>query len=847
MKKTKLRFITLSFTVMIITCIMVLSGFTFIMSNKSENSITEIGNLYMSQMNDEIATHFKTIISLRLTQVETIIKNNPPEDVEYGDEMLAQLAQEGRIRNFASLGLLSTDGEFQMIYGDPVKLEDPESFLKSLNNEEKKVAVAKDSSGERCIMLGVSTVYPMGNGKTNTALVAGISIDYVIKALSLDDTGELTYSQIIRNDGSFIIKSEDEHRDNYFTRVRELFCNMDGKTPEDYVDELKNAMENDENYSAVFLVGDERRHLYLSSLPNSEWYIITVMPYGRLEGIISELSSSRLRVLTFSILILLVVFITIFTVFYKMTQKQLNDLELARQEAERANRAKSEFLSNMSHDIRTPMNAIVGMTAIAAANIDNKAQVQNCLKKISLSNKHLLGLINDVLDMSKIESGKLVLTMEPISLSVLMDDVVNIVQPQVRTKKQKFDIYIHDIETENVISDSIRLNQVILNLLSNAIKFTPEEGSIEVEMYEQKSPLGDNYIRVNLNVKDNGIGMSAEFKEKIFESFAREDKKRVRKTEGTGLGMAITKYIIDAMKGSITVESESGKGTKFYVTVDMEKAVVMEENEMILPEWNMLVVDDDEQLCTSAVSSLKEIGINSEYTFDGESAVSMVEEHHKKHKDYDVILIDWQLSGIDGIETAHQIRKIVGKAVSIILISAYDWSEFEDKAYEAGVNGFISKPLFKSKLYYGLKEFTENKMQNNETIPEKNKKISKSRILVAEDNDLNREIIYTLLSQSEFETDCAENGQVCVDMFRNSDEGYYSAILMDIRMPVMTGYEATAEIRKSERSDADIPIIAMTADAFSDDIKHCLDSGMNAHIAKPVDIQEILRTLEKYI
>lgn len=847
MKKKQLRFLISSFAVMIAAFITVMSLFSFIMSKKSEDSITDIGNIYMSQMNEEISTHFQTIISLRLSQVETIIKNNPPDSFEYGDEMIDKLAKEGRIRNFESLALMSTEGEFEMIYGDSVRLEDTNSFLKSLNNEEKKVAIAKNSLGESCVMLGVSTVYPMADEKKNTALVAGISIDYIAKSLSLDESNELTYSQIIRNDGSFIIKSHDEQRSNYFTRVRDLFCEVDGKTPDDYVNELTEAMKNNENYSSVFLVENERRHLYISPLPNSEWYIITVMPYGKLEGTISELGNTRIRVLFVCMIIILIIFLTIFFFFFRMTRRQLEEVEIARKEAERANLAKSEFLSNMSHDIRTPMNAIVGMTAIAAANIDNKPQLQNCLKKIALSNKHLLGLINDILDMSKIESGKMTLNMEPISLSEVMDDIVNIAQPQINIKHQKFDILVHDIISESVISDSVRLNQVIINLFSNAIKFTPENGSILLELFQEESELGDNYVKVHLNVRDTGIGMSEDFKERIFDSFAREDRKRIRKTEGTGLGMAITKHIIDAMKGSIDLDSTIGKGTEFHISIDMEKPLVTEEEEMILPEWTMLVVDDDELLCRSAVSSLEEIGIKSEWTLDGESAVEMVNKRHEKHKDYNVILLDWQLPGIDGIETAREIRKKVSSDVSIILISAYDWSDFENEAYEAGINGFISKPLFKSKLYYGLREFTHTSSKKHEIQPEREKDHSGTKILVAEDNDLNKEIICTLLAQIGYEVDHAENGQICLDMFNNSPQGYYSAILMDIRMPVMTGYEATVKIRSSDRSDSDIPIIAMTADAFSSDIKHCLDSGMNAHIAKPVDIKEVTKTLEKYI
>ena len=399
------------------------------------------------------------------------------------------------------------------------------------------------------------------------------------------------------------------------------------------------------------------------------------------------------------------------------SRQQIHALERARKEAEHANRAKSEFLSNMSHDIRTPMNAIVGMTAIATANIGNAQQVKNCLRKITLSSKHLLGLINDVLDMSKIESGKMTLSVDQVSLREVMDSIVNIVQPQVRAKNQRFDVFIHDIITENVCCDSVRLNQILLNFLSNAIKFTPDGGSIEVAMYQLPSEKGEDYVQVHFRIKDNGIGMSPEFKEKIFESFIREDSARVQKTEGAGLGMAITKYIVTAMGGTIDVDSEPGKGSEFHVALDMERALI-EEVEMILPEWNMLVVDDDETLCQTTVSSLKSIGVNADWTLDGESAVKMVAERHHMRNDYHVILLDWKLPGMDGIQTARAIRQQMGDDIPILLISAYDWSEIEDDAKAAGVSGFISKPLFKSTLFYGLKNFAENIQEIQEALPQ---------------------------------------------------------------------------------------------------------------------------------
>ena len=503
----------------------------------------------------------------------------------------------------------------------------------------------------------------------------------------------------------------------------------------------------------------------------------------------------------------------------------------------------------MSHDIRTPMNAIVGMTTIAITNMNNQEQVQNCLRKIALSSKHLLGLINDVLDMAKIESGKMTFNYDQVSLREVMDSITSIVQSQVKSKRQQFNIFIHDITVENVCCDSVRLNQILLNLLGNAVKFTPEGGSIHVSLYEEESAKGEDYICTHLVVKDTGIGMSEEYQKKIFESFSREDSARVRKTEGTGLGMAITKYIVDAMGGTIGVKSELGKGSEFHVVLDLEKAKV-QEADMVLPSWDMLVVDDDEQLCQSAVASLKSIGVNPDWCMDGETAIKMAEERHRRNNDYHIILLDWKLSGMDGIAAAREIRSIYGNNVPILLISAYDWSEIKDRAKAAGVTGFIPKPLFKSTLFYGLKpyaaDFTGQKEQVTEVVS-KDTKLEGKHILLAEDNEINWEVASELLSSLGLELDWAENGRVCLEKFSQSPVGYYDAVLMDIRMPIMNGYEATVAIRGLDREDADIPIIAMTADAFAEDVQKCLDAGMNAHVAKPIDIRDVSRQLEKYL
>ncbi|MCI9468279.1 MAG: response regulator [Oscillospiraceae bacterium] len=846
MKNKTTRFLVVSLALAVTLCIGLFGFLSSFMNRRSADAINQVGQFYMKNLSEQISLHFQTTIGLRLEQVEALAIGTPPAQLsgKSHEAILDELGFNAQARGFSYLALLSPAGDFEMVYGSELSITDPGPFLSSLQNGDTKVAVGTDANGARVLLLGVPANYCMSAGDDALALVAALPVDYITSTLSLEEDASKTYSYIIRQDGSFVIRTGDAYRSSYFDRALSLYKDVNGQTPEEFVSRLQAAMATGEPYSTQFQIGGERRNLYCAKLAYSEWYLLTAMPFGDLNSSIDQFSHMWSFVSMAGCIFVLALLITIFVCYLRMSNQQLQELETARKDAERANRAKSEFLSNMSHDIRTPMNAIVGMTAIATANQDDPEQVQNCLKKIALSSKHLLGLINDVLDMSKIESGKMTLSMDQVSLREVMESIVDIVQPQMSMKQQHFNVSIHDVSTESVFCDSVRLNQVLLNLASNAIKFTPDGGEIELSLYEEPSPKGDAYVRIHLSVRDNGIGMTPEFQATIFESFTREDNTRVHRTEGTGLGMAITKYIVDAMGGSIELDSAPGEGTEFRVTLDLEKAELSEE-EMVLPNWNMLVVDDNQQLCDSAVTALRSIGVNAEYTLDGESALNLVLERRVQGKNYHIILMDWKLPGIDGLETARRIRTSLGDDVPILLISAYDWSEIEEDATQAGITGFISKPLFKSTLYHGLRAFADPAA--GPLAPAETFDLTGRRVLLAEDNELNWEIAHDLLEELGLELDWAENGQIAVERFQGSAPGYYDAVLMDIRMPVMNGYEATRAIRALDREDAGLPIIAMTADAFAEDVKRCLDAGMNAHIAKPIDVREVARLLEKFL
>ena len=818
----------------------------------SENAVENIGTAYMDGMNEQVSLHFETIIDLRLTMAESIARiavdeksgsYGTKEDIEYG----------ARARHFLCAFLYSADGRIEMIYGDPVTLNYPDLFLASVQKGERKTASAVCDSGEDVILFGVPCEYPMSDGTESLAIVVGLSSAYMSEVLFLDSDSSLVYSFVIRRDGTFVARSDDAVHSTYFDRLYSIFEGQK-EAADFYIRQLTESMDAGEDYSVILKDDVSRWHLHCTGLPYCDWYLVTVLPFDNLDQTILGMSSRWLTIVYAASFAAIAMLLILFFQYLKVYRNQVAELrrvnvemDAARKEAEHANAAKQEFLSSMSHDIRTPMNAIIGMTSLATNSAGDPEQVQEYLRKIALSSKHLLGLINDVLDMSKIESGKMTLNLDQVSLREVVDGIVSICQPQVKAKKQQFDVFIHDISTENVLCDSVRLNQVLLNLLSNAIKFTPEGGEIHMALYEEESPKGANFVRIHMQVKDTGIGMSNQFMEHIFDSFAREDSARVHRTEGTGLGMAITKFIVvDAMGGSIDVKSRQGQGTEFSVTLDLEKAEVMEED-MILPNWNMLVVDDDRQLCESTVASLSSIGVSAEWALDGENALSMVMKRHNRGDDYQIILLDWKLPGMDGIATARRIREEIGANAPILLISAYDWGEIEHDAREAGITGFIAKPLFKSTLFNSLRQFTGMPEAEEEQAAEKTRDLTGKRVLLAEDNELNWEIANELLSEEGLVLDWAENGQICVEMLEKSPVGYYEAVLMDVRMPIMGGYEATQVIRTLDRADRDLPIIAMTADAFAEDVKRALDCGMNAHVAKPIDVREVMRLLAKYI
>lgn len=525
-------------------------------------------------------------------------------------------------------------------------------------------------------------------------------------------------------------------------------------------------------------------------------------------------------------------------------QQALND---ALENARVASQAKSSFLSHMSHEIRTPMNAIIGMTTIALSKQDNPRKVEDCLCKIAESSRHLLGLINDILDMSKIENGKLSIAHEQFSLPRCIQNINDIIRPQAISRKLNFEIFQEHVEQEDLVGDELRLNQILLNILSNALKFTPAGGTISLTIIQLSKR--HNTANFRFVIKDTGIGMSEEFLKRIFLPFEQASETTAAKYGGTGLGMSITFNLITLMGGTVHVESRQGNGSKFTVDLPFNFTDSSGVAKRGLPPLKVLIVDDDHDTCEHASLILEKMGLNVQWVTAGAEAVKLIKEARDAGEGFDVCFIDWKMPDMDGAETARQIRAEVGPDLLIIIISAYDWNPIEAEAKAAGVNDFVAKPFFASTLYNALISATHSlKPEDNDDIHSEDYDFSDKRILLAEDNEFNREIGNEFLYMVNAKVDNAENGNEAVDMFVNSQAGYYDLILMDIQMPVMNGYEASRAIRRSSHPDANsIPIIAMTANAFSEDVADATAAGMNGHIAKPIDVNALYKIIKEHL
>ncbi len=635
---------------------------------------------------------------------------------------------------------------------------------------------------------------------------------------------------MIDADGDYIIKGHSFKNSSFFEFYRSYNEADFASAPELF----ERITSSTGYFSMLNSRGEECILAYTPVAAARGWTLLNLMP---MKDLIADTENWLL--IGFVSAGLLILFVFDLAVILSFNKK----LQTAAREAAAANKAKTDFLSTMSHDIRTPMNAIIGLTTIAEKNLGDTASVGESLRKISMASNHLLILINDILDISKVESGKLNLSPLVFSIAETVENLVNLSQPMIKEKNIEFNFRTSCMEREYFYADQLRLNQIYINILSNAIKYTEPGGSVSVDMREEASEKS-GCMKMTYRVCDSGIGMSPEFMENMYQPFSRQIDSRVNSIQGTGLGLAITKQMVDLMGGTIECQSEQGKGTTFTVILDLPVADRQRED-MVLDPMDVLIADDDEIFLDTAVETLESLGVTAFRAQGGLEALDMITQRHQAGQDFGVVILDWKMPDLDGIETIRRIRTEVGSDTPILLVSAYDWSDIEDMAKEAGADGFVSKPLLRSRLYDKINTLLGTEAKSVE--PENDySDLQGMNILIAEDNDINWEIISAMLGMFGITTERAENGRICVDKMRQASEGSYALIFMDVQMPEMNGLEATRNIRKLDQPWASsIPIIAMTADAFSENVTECLNAGMNGHIAKPIDMKLVIKEIRR--
>ena len=639
-----------------------------------------------------------------------------------------------------------------------------------------------------------------------------------------------TELSMIDDDGDYIIKGHSFKNSNFFEFYRSYNV-VDSTTANSLLDKITSST------GSITMLNSRGEECILAYTPISAsegWTLLSFLPMTDLT--VNTENWLLIGFISVGLLVLFVFDLTVMLIFNKQ-------LHLTAKEAAAASRAKTDFLSTMSHDIRTPMNAIIGLTLLTEKKLNDPKAVEENLRKITQASNHLLTLINDILDISKVESGKLNLNPQTVSIVETAENLVNLSQPMIKEKNIDFNFRIGNTNIEYIYADQLRLNQIYINILSNAIKYTEPGGFVNVDMREEESDK-EGHVKLIYIVADSGIGMSPEYMATMYQPFSRQTDSRVNSIQGTGLGLAITKQMVDLMGGTIECQSEQGKGTTFTVTLDLPISD-RQRDEMVLEQMDVLIVDDDEVLLETAIDTLESLGVNPDHTNSGLEALGMIKHRHDIGRDYRIVIVDWKMPDLDGVETIKRIREELDSGIPILLISAYDWSDIEEKAKEAGANGFVSKPLFRSTLYDKINEILGTASKSVEPQSDYSD-IEGMSILVAEDNDINWEIISNILDMYGIKTERAENGRICLEKMKKAKHDQYDLIFMDIQMPEMNGLDATKNIRALDDPWASsIPIIAMTADAFSENVAECLDAGMNGHIAKPIDIKLVIKEIRR--
>ena len=820
-----------------------------VLTGKTAN---QISSLYLRELSSATGKHLQTALEYHFTQIDAVAKMLTEETAsdEAGFSRFIRTMKE--TQGFSFLAFVDEDG-YYYDGRDVFSAASNVSFLgRLLKGETHLISYNEKIQNDDVILMGTAIDPVSAKDTRYIAVLAGLKTETMRKKMVLANDQSQTYSSVVTSNGTYVIlsKMKDQFKGSNMLSILKKYATFSSEG--DWDDVVRGLQTGGEGAYFITMNTGEPFYLYYTPLENTEWYLVTLMPYEVIEGTIRELGESinyNSMTLFSGFLVVLVILFALYIWFSRKKQAQLRQTKAAAEQAfqiaEDANRAKSVFLSNMSHDIRTPMNAIVGFVTLLDRDADSPEKVHEYAKKIAHSGRHLLGLINDVLDMAKIESGKTTLNVSKTNLSELIDDINTIIRPQMKAKGHQFDIQIHNVRHEVLNVDKLRIHQILLNLLSNAVKYTPDGGHIVLKVTELPYTSGQ-YAKYSFRVEDNGYGMEKDYLESVFDVFSREQNSVVNKIQGTGLGLAITKNLVNLMGGKISVESEKGKGSVFTVTL---KLMIAEETD-VREFWKnsritrMLVVDDEESVGSNVSWIMEKLGVTVDCALEGATALELVKAAEQEEDPYQTILLDWKMPGKDGIETAREIRQLVPANIPIMILTSYDYSEIEDEMLKGVVDGFITKPFFESSFRRKIQEVLKD---DTETIKPDEKCRSSLRdknILIAEDNELNAEIITELLRMKGADCVVCENGQVAYETFEKSEKDQFQLILMDVQMPVMNGYQAARLIRGSTHPQAEtIPIIALTANAFSEDIQNTMDAGMNAHMAKPVDMD----VLEKIV
>lgn len=794
--------------------------------------------------------------------------------------------------------ILNKEAEFQkLIAQELVEAGDPEKFILSYERNSTMVKISLIQSGETEGISNTGEVF----SEDKLDFSAGIKVngDLQLSQSYINDMGTWAYTMkcpVVKEEAEiaslyieYIYDSfDDALPDKFYNGSAKLYLmdagserlvlkpkgigerdaghmNLDNFyyankiMEEDIRREVADSIEEGSDVMFYHDIQNEDSLIYMWSVNEGAIYLIGYVPVQAIQREGDAVNQNILIV----IIVMLAAFFGSCT-FYLFFERQKNRIRLEQEEerevhnrqltealqtAQIANNSKTTFLSNMSHDIRTPMNAILGFATLLAKDVDDPEKVREYTKKIRASGQHLLSLINDVLDISKIESGKVVLTMGEFAMNDLISSIDTIIRPAAKAKKQSLEIAVTGIKHEYLVGDETRLNQILINLLSNAVKYTQEGGNIWFRIIGLNQ-LSSQYERIRIEVEDDGYGMTEEYLKTIFDPFSRAENSTTNKVQGTGLGMAITKNIVELMGGTIEVASIVDVGTIF--TVDLELRIP--DTKADAQFWKehgiskVLVVDDEADVCNTVRVLMEDTGVRVDMAYTGEEALRLAQTAREKGEDYQVALMDWNMPGMDGIETAKRMKTDISKRIPIFLLTSYDWEEMQEEVSQAGIDGFLSKPFFVSAFKEKLIEYFEEQCQKEDNGQEEEGSFAGRHFLVAEDNEINAEIIEELLDIEEATCEIVENGQLAVERFEQSAPGDYDAILMDVQMPVMNGYEATRAIRNLEREDSKlILIVAMTANAFAEDVKDAMDAGMDAHIAKPVDMELLKQVLKLYL